>query len=105
MVLDNHFARQIEIMARPVPVDEEHLQVELIERVGIGGTYLTQRETRTWTRREYVPIWPPAGETLPEIARREAEDILRNHRPPPMPAGAEKKLETIIARADEELTS
>ena len=104
MVLDNHFARQIEIMVRPVLVDKEHLQAELIERVGIGGTYLTQRETRTLTRREYVSMWPPAGETLLEIARREALDILRNHRPPPLPAGAEEKLEAIIARAGEVLT-
>ena len=63
MVLDNHLARQIEIMARPVPVDEEHLQADLIELVGIGGHYLKQRETRTFTRREYVPTWPPAGKT------------------------------------------
>ena len=61
MVLDNHFARQIEIMARPVLVDKEHLQAELIERVGIGGNFLTLRETRDYVRSEYVPVWPPKG--------------------------------------------
>ena len=93
-------SRQIEIMTRPVLTGGEHLQAELIERVGIGGTYLTQRETRTWTRRAYVPMWPPAGETLSAIARREALDILQNHRPPPLPAGAVEKLEAILAAAD-----
>jgi trimethylamine:corrinoid methyltransferase-like protein len=30
--------------------------LDLLERVGIGGHYLTQRETRDFTRREYVPV-------------------------------------------------
>jgi trimethylamine--corrinoid protein Co-methyltransferase len=103
MVLDNHLARQIEIIARPIPVDEEHLQVELIERVGIGGHYLKQRETRAFTRREYVPVWPPAGKSMLEIAHEEALDILYNHQPPPLPSGAEDKIEAIVVEANKVL--
>ena len=103
MVLDNHLARQLEIMARPIPLDEEHLQVDLIERVGIGGHYLKQRETRTFTRTEYVPTWPPAGKTMSEIAREEARDILYNHQPPALPTGATEKIEAILADADKAL--
>jgi trimethylamine--corrinoid protein Co-methyltransferase len=103
MVLDNHLTRQIGLMAQPLLVDEEHLQVELIERVGIGGHYLGQRETRAFTRREYVPVWPPAGKTMLELARAEALDILHNHRPPPLPAGAAEKIEAIVAQADSAL--
>jgi trimethylamine--corrinoid protein Co-methyltransferase len=103
MVLDNHLARQIEIMARPVLVDERHLQADLIERVGIGGHYLGQRETRTVTRHEYVPMWPPAGRTMLEIARQEATDILHNHRPPALPSGGGAELKAIIARANSSL--
>ncbi|NIQ87564.1 MAG: hypothetical protein GWN66_14160, partial [Pseudomonas stutzeri] len=100
MVFDNHLARQIEIMARPVLMDEEHLQLDLIERVGIGGHYLSQRETRAFTRREYVPMWPPAGETAMEVVHEEALDILHNHQPPPLPAGAADRIEAIVAEAD-----
>jgi len=103
MVFDNHLARQIEIMARPVLVDEEHLQVDLIERVGIGGTYLTQRETRDFARSEYVPMWPPAGNTAMEVVHEEALDILHNHQPPPLPEGAADKIEAIVAEADKAL--
>jgi trimethylamine--corrinoid protein Co-methyltransferase len=102
-VLDNHLAHQLEIMARPIPVDEEHLQVDLIERVGIGGHYLKQRETRTFTRSEYVPTWPPAGKTMSEISREEALDILYNHQPPALPTGATEKIEAILADADKAL--
>ncbi len=103
MVLDNHLAQQIEILARPLPVDEEHLQADLIERVGIGGQYLTQRETRDFTRREYVPIWPPAGKTALEMAHEEALEILHHHRPPPLPERAADRIEAIVAEADKAL--
>jgi trimethylamine--corrinoid protein Co-methyltransferase len=103
MVFDNHLARQIEIMARPVLMDEEHLQADLIERVGIGGHYLSQRETRAFTRREYVPMWPPAGKTAMEVVHEEALEVLHNHQPPPLPAGAADKIEAIVAEADKAL--
>jgi trimethylamine--corrinoid protein Co-methyltransferase len=103
MVLDNHLARQLEIMVRPVPVDEEHLQLDLIERVGIGGHYLTQRETRAFTRREYVPPWPPVGKNMVEIAQAEALDILHTHQPPPLPDGAAARIEAIVTEAAEAL--
>jgi trimethylamine--corrinoid protein Co-methyltransferase len=103
MVLDNHLARQIEIMARPFLVDEDHLQAELIELVGIGGHFLGQRETRAFTRSEYVPAWPPAGTDLLTLVHEEALNILHNHQPPPLPPGSGKKIEAILAAADREL--
>jgi len=99
MVLDNHLARQLEVMVKPVLVDEAHLQADLIERTGIGGSFLTQRETRTFTRQAYVPMWPPAGKGMLEIAHAEALGILHNHRPPPLPADAKEKIKAILAKA------
>jgi trimethylamine--corrinoid protein Co-methyltransferase len=103
MVLDNHLARQIRTIAQSVLVDEEHLQADLIERVGIGGHFLGQRETRTFTRHEYVPVWPPAVRPLLEMVHEEALDILYNHQPPPLPDGAGIKIEAILAAADRAL--
>lgn len=103
MALDNHLARQLELVARPLLVDQAHLQVELIERVGIGGQYLGQRETRAFTRQQYTPMWPPAGQTALEVARTEALEILHSHRPPPLPSEALSKIEAIMAEADRAL--
>jgi trimethylamine--corrinoid protein Co-methyltransferase len=100
MVLDNHLARQVRIIAGPVLVDGDHLQTSLIERVGIGGHYLNQRETRAFTRLEYVPMWPPAGKTMLEMAHTEALEIFHSHQPAPLPTGAADKLEAILAGAD-----
>jgi trimethylamine--corrinoid protein Co-methyltransferase len=103
MVLDNHLIHQIEAIVGPTPVDEEHLQADLIERVGIGGHYLGQPETRAFTRREYVPRWPPVGQSMLEIAHAGALEILHEHRPPPLPAGAERVIEEAVAEADQAL--
>jgi trimethylamine--corrinoid protein Co-methyltransferase len=103
MVLDNHLAHQLDIMVRPVQVDEEHLQVELIERVGIGGHYLGQRETRAYTRRDYVPVWPPADQSIVDVAHEEALGILHNYEPPPLSPGAAEAIESIVAQADKAL--
>lgn len=105
MVLDNHLARQIEAMAAPLLVDEEHLQADVIKRVGIGGHYLNQPETRTFTREEYVPKWPPSGESMRAVAHAEALDILHNHQPPPPPKGAREEIEAIVAQADDALAA
>jgi trimethylamine:corrinoid methyltransferase-like protein len=103
MVLDNHLIKQIEAMVAPFRAYDGHLQTELIERVGIGGHYLSQPETRAFTRREYVPKWPPAGSSMLEVAHAEALDILRNHQPPPLPDGAEAQIEDIVREADARL--
>lgn len=105
MVLDNHLARQIEIMARPLLAHDLDLQAGLIERVGIGGHYLNQPETRAAAHREYVPVWPPAGKTMLEVAHQEALDILHHHRPPPLPDGALEQIEAVVAEADRSLSS
>jgi trimethylamine--corrinoid protein Co-methyltransferase len=103
MVLDHHLIQQIEAMLGPTPIDEAHLQAEVIERVGIGGHYLSQPETRAFTRREYVPRWPPAGRSMLEVAHAEALRILESHEAPPLPGGAERAIEQLVVEADRAL--
>lgn len=105
MVLDNHLARQIEAMLGPVWVDEEHLQAALIEQVGIGGQYLNRRETRDFTRREYIPPWPPAGRRAVELAHSQALELLQSHRPPPLPPGGTERLAAVVAAAERDLAT
>jgi trimethylamine--corrinoid protein Co-methyltransferase len=105
MVLDNHLTHQIENMVKPVLVDDDHLQASLIGRVGIGGHYLNQRETLDYTRREYLQKWPPAGKSILELVREEAEVIFNEYKPPPLPDGAVEKLVEIVAEADKALYS
>ena len=99
MVIDDHFARQVEDMLASIPMSDAHLSAELIERVGIGGHFLSQPETRDFTRREYIPKWPPAGRTILELAHQEALEILSKHCSPRLPDGAEQGLASVLDRA------
>jgi trimethylamine---corrinoid protein Co-methyltransferase len=103
MVFDNHLIHQLETMLTPINVDEAHLQAELIKQVGVGGEFLTKKETLKYTREEYVSIWPPYDKKLMEMIHAEAQEILNNHTPPPLPQGAEKRIQEILEEADKTL--
>ena len=103
LVADNLLTHQLHSIVKPLNLDEAHLQAELIAKVGIGGHYLKQKETRDFTRREYIPMWPPADRTILEMAREQALDIYHNHKPPPLPDGAAEKIGSILTQASTEL--
>ena len=103
MVADNLLTHQLQSIAKPLNVDEDHLQAELIAKVGIGGHYLKQRETRDFTQREYIPMWPPADKTIPELARKQALDIYHNHQSPLLPDGAAERIASILEQARVEI--
>ncbi len=100
MVLDNHLIHQLEAMLTSINLDNDHLQLELIKRVGIGGEFLTAQETLQYTRQEYLPLWPPHDKELMELIHMEAMEILNTHSPPPLPEDAMDKIEAILAEAD-----
>ncbi len=100
MVLDNHITRQVESMTTSISADDEDFQLEVIERVGIGGNFLGEHETRDFTETEYLPPCPPEGKTMLEVAREEALDIMKDHQPAPLPRGAAEKVERIVIDAD-----
>ena len=100
MVLDNHLIGIIEQMLTPVDVSDDFLQADLIKEVGIGGEFLTRRETLKQTRAHYIPRWPPHGTDLLEMIHQETRKLLSTHQPPPLPNGAEQTLQEILAEAD-----
>jgi len=103
MVLDNHLIQQLEQMLTPVNVTDEFLQPKLIREVGIGGEFLTRRETLKQTREYYVPRWPPHNANLLELIHQEVKEILATHQSPALPDGAEEKLQQILKQADHAL--
>jgi hypothetical protein len=48
-------------------------------------------------------MWPPAGKTAMGVVHGEALEVLHNHQPPPLPAGAADKIGAIVAEADKAL--
>jgi trimethylamine--corrinoid protein Co-methyltransferase len=114
ILLDVELFRACRRVLDGLVVDDEHLMVDVAAAVGPGGHFLGARETRAFLRNGEIyrarhrlreTGAPGAAPALDEVARAaEAIDaILATHRPVPLPAGAEARVEEILAAAEAEL--
>jgi len=112
LVLSNEVIGMAKRILAGVQVNPETLAVDVIERVGPGGHYLTQEHTRrhfraeTWfptlIDRQMRRAWEAGGKkTMAERVRAKVLDILEHHEPMPIPADAKAALKGIIAQAEE----
>lgn len=107
ILLDHEIAAMIIKVYQGFKVDKEELAVSLIEKIGIGGSYLAQRHTLERVRRMHVPMlwdsspydaWVAKGQKDPmEEAREKTEWILKNHTPEPLPHDTSRRLNAIVA--------
>jgi trimethylamine--corrinoid protein Co-methyltransferase len=95
-----------------IGVTPETLAVDVIERVGPGGHYLTQEHTRTHFKTEtWFPTlidrqmrrtWEASGsQTMAERVRAKVRDIMEHHEPLPIPAPVEGSLQEMVTQAEE----
>ena len=92
-------------MAQGIDVNPETLAVELIRKVGIGGSYLAQKHTIQHMREIFLPLlwdtnpyedWVKKGKKDPmTVAREKADAILASHTPVPLDAKTSKRLSAI----------
>jgi trimethylamine--corrinoid protein Co-methyltransferase len=96
-----------------ITVDEEHLALDLIKKVGPGGLFTGERHTLKYVREEHFQpkitdrrsrsVWEERG--LKDIITRateKAEDILKRHEPDPLPRDVSLELAAIIKRAEKD---
>jgi len=109
--LSDEIIGMVRRILRGIVVDDDTLMLDLIDRVGPGGEFMSAVETAKRCRSE---IWNPrlfdrqpwvdwAAAGAPEIgtrirARRDA--ILRAHQPPALPAGAAERIAEVLAAAE-----
>jgi trimethylamine--corrinoid protein Co-methyltransferase len=97
-----------------IEVSEESLALDVIDRVGPGGDYITDKhtfdnfKTETWYPelfpRTVYEKWVDGGsKTLTERANEKAVDILDNYEPDPLPEDVVKKIGDIVRKAEEKL--
>jgi trimethylamine--corrinoid protein Co-methyltransferase len=112
LVMSNEVIGMAKHILGSITVTPETLAVDVIERVGPGGHYLTQEHTRQHFRTElWFPTlmdrqqrrgWEASGrKTMAERVRAKVVDILEHHEPMPIPAEVEARLKEIVAQADE----
>jgi len=107
MIFDNEIIAGIRRMCGGISLHDPTEEVELIKSLTPRGNFMSAAHTRRNYRRHWYPeiisrdtydTWKEKGETIEQICRRKAQEIVTSHQPVPLPAGAEAELERIIHR-------
>ena len=106
LMLDNEIAGNVLRIFKGFDVNQETLAVDLIKKVGIGGSYLAQMHTIKHMKEIYIPVlwdsdpydmWMKKGGKSPmDIAREKCEWVLGKHKPAPLEASVAKGLNAIV---------
>ncbi len=98
------------MLFRGIPVDDEHLALDLVEEVGIGGQFYATEHTAKFFRtdhflprildRDNYDGWKAKGcPSLEDKANAFVLETLASHRPAPIPDAAQEVIESVLARA------
>ncbi len=114
MIIGNDLVAAAKQVKRGVEVDEERMALEDILTKNVGEPFLQTDHTLDHyteiiypavVQRNTRPAWEAAGEKdLLEYAREEYRKIIENHQPVNHPPEVLRELESIVARADRELS-
>jgi trimethylamine--corrinoid protein Co-methyltransferase len=106
MLMDCEIFDMVRRVLAGIPVDEASLALEVIDAVGPGGTFLTQKHTKRNMRQLWLPkymdrrpyeLWQDEQDGAVDWATAEARRILAEHQPEPLDAALSTELARIIA--------
>jgi trimethylamine--corrinoid protein Co-methyltransferase len=111
LVMNDEIIAMARRVMRGVEVSDDTLMLDLIDRIGPAGEFMSTRETAKRCRAEiWTPAlmdrdpwvnWEAAGSlTMHERVKTRVRDILASHQPPPLPDGAAEKIGAILAAAE-----
>ena len=111
LVMNDEIIAMTRRIMRGVEVSDETLLLDLIDQVGPGGEFMSERHTARHCRAEiWMPTlmdrepwvnWQAAGaQTMLERIRARLREILATHQPPPLPDGAAEEIEAILQAAE-----
>ncbi|GAJ01179.1 unnamed protein product, partial [marine sediment metagenome] len=113
LVIDNEIIDYALGYVRGLEVNNDTLALDVIHKVGPGGTFLGEKHTLQHFRERWAPkmsdmdsfeAWEQKGSRpLDEIAHEKIKEILATHKPEPLPEDVEKEISKIIKRAETEL--
>jgi trimethylamine--corrinoid protein Co-methyltransferase len=111
LVMNDEIIAMARRIMRGVEISDETLLLDLIDQVGPGGDFISERHTAKHCRteiwnptlmdREPWVNWQAAGaQTTLDRVRAKLRGILATHQPPPLPDGAAEKIEAILKAAE-----
>lgn len=109
-VIDDDVAKTIGRIVESFDINDDLIGLDIIKQVGIGGTFLNTKQTRTlWQTEDYMPKvydktayqeWVNTGKkTVIEKARERMEGILASHKPVPLTDEEDREIERILKEA------
>ncbi len=107
MILDDEMIAGLRRMMQGIDVHDLDEEVALIKANTPRGNFLRAKHTRRTFREHWLPgilsrdsyeAWQAKGASIEEVCRRKVEEILAQHKPPPLPANVEAELERIVRR-------
>lgn len=111
LVIDNEIVGMARRLVEGIAFQEGMIPLELMQKVGHQGNFLSTKHTREWFRREqFIPssvidrhtrqAWQSTGgKSIVERARERAEEIIASYQPKEMPPEVEKELTKIVTSA------
>jgi trimethylamine--corrinoid protein Co-methyltransferase len=105
MLMDIEIYDLVRQMMKGIVVDEDTLAMNIIQAVGPGGNYLTQKHTKQNMRNIWLPkymdrrsynVWEEKGDDARDWAAVEAQRILETHRSQPLDPQLSAELSLII---------
>ncbi len=113
MVMETEIYGIVQRVAGGVEVTDETLALDVIKKVGPGGTYLAERHTRqhmkeiwrptVWDRAPYDSWLREGKKGALQKATEIADEILDNYEPLRLPDDVQRELRAIVERADQDL--
>lgn len=112
LVMTDEIIAMTRRIMRGIEVSDDTLALDLIDRIGPGGEFMSAKETAKRCRAEiWNPTlmdrdrwanWEAAGaKTMQERIREKLRRILETHQPPPLPEGVAEQIEAVLRRAEE----
>jgi len=109
LVMCDEFIGQVRRMMEGIRVDQEHLALDAIKRVGPGGHFLQDDHTLNHFRDNWKPgitdrstheTWTAAGATtMGQRAKEKIKLILESHKPEPLDPEVDKEIDGILKTA------
>jgi len=113
LVIDNEVFGGLRRILRGIEISEVTLATDLIEKVGPGGHYLAQKHTRElmkserWlpkiSNRQPYQTWKETKKDMWQVAREEALQILRTHKPTPLERDKEEAIRRLVNEAEKKV--
>ncbi len=111
LVIDDEIAAMVKRVISGIDFEDTLMGVDLIKEIGIGGHFLSERHTLDHLRSEQVQStvidrrvreeWVALGsKSIIQSANEKAAELIRTHKPDPLPEDMAKELKRIVKSAE-----